>query len=893
MRWFYKLSLRLRSLFRKSHVERELTDELRFHLEKLTEERVAKGMTREDARYAALREFGGVEQVKAECRDVRGVNFIETTLQDGHYGVRVLARNRCFAIFAVITLALGIGANTAVFTIVNAILLQPLPYPDSGRIMNISTERGGSVTVPMFTYWRQNNPGFQDLAAYADQAYPGINLTGGDKPVMVWERKVSRNYFRLFGANPILGRTFTAEEDRPGGPKTLVISYGLWQRDYGGDPKILGKDIALGGAPYTVIGILSPHFKPYPRADVWTPLQADPSSTAQEHVLTVAGRLPHGTTLAEAASWMKVLGKRYVQAHPEQLGDDDKLQVTPMEEAMTGDVRPSLLILLGAVALVLLIACANVANLLLARAVGRQREIAVRVAVGAVRGRIVRQLLTESLLLSVVGGAVGLALGSWALRALLVVSPIDLPMFERIQEVGRVPALDPWVAGFTILLSMVTGVVFGLMPALRLSRTDLASTLKESGGHAGIGLRHNRLRGALVAAEVAITLVLLSGAVLLIRSLAALHRVQPGLDPQNLLTMRVALAGRKYAKASVVDLLARQTEDRVARVPGVQSAAMASSLPFGPISDMVFDIPGRPPADGRKFTGDVLWCLVSSHYFGTLRIPLRAGRPFREQEPAHTVIINEAMARKFWPKQNPVGQSIVIGAGLGPALDQGSTEIVGVVGDVHDRLDIAPPSTMYQLWSEVPDAGLRLISGLFPASIAVRTKAGVAPLSVSKAVEQSLLEGELQLPATQVESMEQVIRDSTGETNFDLLLLGVFAAVALLLAAVGIYGVMSYAVEQRTHEIGIRMALGARREDILKLVVVQTLKLTLVGLGIGLAGALGLTRFLSSLLYGVKPSDPLTFFAVSLLLAAVALFATYLPARRATKVDPMVALRYE
>ena len=893
IRWLYKLPLRLRSLFKRGHVEQELSDELLFHLEKLMEENVARGMTSKEARYAAMRELGGVDQIKEECRDMRRVNFIETFLQDVRYGLRHLRRSAGFTTVAVLTLALGIGANTAIFTVVNAVLLQPLSYPDSGRIVSITTQGGGSVTAPMFTYWEQNNPGFHDLAAYADQAYPGINLTGGDRPMMVWERKVSRNYFRLFGVNPILGRTFTAEEDRPGGRNTLVMSYGLWQRDYGSDPKILGKDIALGGAPYTVIGVLSPHFKPYPPADVWTPLQTDPSSTAQEHVLTVAGRLPPDTSLAEARSWMKVVGKRYVQAHPEQLGDDDKLQVTPIQERMTGDLRSDLLILLGAVVLVLLIACANVANLLLARSVGRRREFAVRVAIGAARRRIVRQLLTESLLLSAVGGAVGLALGLWALRALRVVSPVDLPMFERIQKVARVPALDLWVAGFAILLSVATGLVFGLMPALELSRTDLLSALKESGGHAGFGLTHNRLRGALVGAEVAITLVLLSGAVLLIRSLVALHRVQPGFDPRNLLTMRVALAGREYANASVVDRLARRIEEQVARIPGVGSVTVASSLPFGPISDMIFYIPGRPPAEGRNITGDVLWCFVSSHYFGTLRIPLRLGRLFHEQEPAHTVIINEAMARKFWPKQNPVGHSIVIGAGLGPALDQGPTEIVGVVGDVHDRLDAAPPPTMYQSWSEVPDAGLKLISGLFPASIAVRTKAGVAPMSVSKAVEQSLLEGEMQLPATNVENMEQVMRDSTGETNFILLLMGVFAAVALLLAGVGIYGVMSYSVEQRTHELGIRMALGAGRRDALRLVVGQGLKMTLAGVAVGIGGALALTRFLTGLLYGVKPTDPLTLILVSLILTAVALVACYIPARRATKVDPISALRYE
>jgi putative ABC transport system permease protein len=670
------------------------------------------------------------------------------------------------------------------------------------------------------------------------------------------------------------------------------MSYGLWQRRFGGDPKILGRGIALGGAPYTLIGILSPHFKPYPRADAWIPLQADLNSTDQAHIVMVAGRLPRHTTLAEARSWMKVLGKRYVQAHPEQLGDDDKLQVTPMQEQMTGDVRPDLLILLGAVALVLLIACANVANLLLVHTLGREREIAVRAAIGAGRGRIVRQLITESLLLAVAGGALGLALGSWGVRALLVVSPIDLPRFERIQEMARVPALDPWVAGFTTLLSMMTGVVFGLFPALQLSRTDVVSSLKESACQGGASLKQHRIRRVLIAAEIAITLVLLSGAVLLIRSIIALHQVQPGFDPQNLLTLRVALAGREYAKAAVMDRLAGQTEDRMARIPGVQSAAMASSLPFGPISDMIFDIPGRPPLAGRRFTGDELWCFVSLRYFETLRIPLRGGRLFREQEPAHTVIISEAMARKFWPKQNPVGQLIVIGAELGPELDQGPTEIVGVVGDVHDRLDTVPPATMYQLWSDIPEGGLRLISGLFPASIA-GTKAGVAPMSISKAAQEALLAGDVQLPATKVATMEQVVRDSTAETNFNLLLLTIFATIALLFAAVGVYGVTSYTVEQRTHEIGIRMALGAERKDALKLVVGQGFKLVLAGVVAGIGGALALTHFLVSLLYGVKPSDPLTFVVVSLVLAGVTLLACYLPARRATKVDPMVALRYE
>ena len=500
-----------------------------------------------------------------------------------------------------------------------------------------------------------------------------------------------------------------------------------------------------------------------------------------------------------------------------------------------------------------------------------------------------RQLLTESALLALVGGALGLALGSWGVRALLALTPGDLP---RMQEMAPSPALDPWVAAFALLLSLATGVVFGLFPALQLSQTDLVGSLKESSARTGTGLRHHRTRSALVSAEVAMAVVLVCGAMLLIRSFVALHSVQPGFDPRNLLTMKVSLAGPEYAKASVADRLARQIVDRVERLPGVQAATMASALPMQPTLDMIFDIPGRAPLEGYKFTGNVLWCFASSPYFDTLRIPLRSGRLFREQEPPHTVVINEAMARKFWPKQDPVGQSILIGAGLGPKLDQGATEIVGVVGDVHDRLDADPPPTMYQLWSQVPDEAIRLMSQLQPASIAVRTKPGVAPMTISRAVQQALFGGDTQFPATKVRTMEQAILASTARENFTLLLLGIFAAIALALAAVGIYGVMSYAVTQRIREIGIRMALGAERKDILKLVVGQGFRLALIGVGVGMVGALALTRFLSSMLYRVKPTDPLTFAVVSLFLLAVALLACYVPARGA-QVDPMVALRYE
>ena len=816
---------------------------------------------------------------------------MSTLLQDLRFGLRMLVKNPGFTVVAVLTLALGIGANTAMFTVVNTVLLHPLPYPDSGRIVNIARQGGGNDSVPMFIYWQQQNLIFEDLTAY-DLTGAGLNLSGGDRPELVQGVHVSRNYFRLFGAIPILGRTFTAEEDQPGGAHVVVVSYGLWQRRFGGIPSLLGKTISLGGAPYTVIGILSPKFQSYPPAvDVWLPLQADPSSTNQAHTLTVSGRLPRGKTLAEANAQMSIIGKQYIQAHPEQLGNDDKLRVAPMQQEMTGDVRPALLILLSAVGLVLLIACANVANLLLARAAGQQKGVAIRVAMGAGRGRIVWQFLTESLLLSLAGGVLGLVLASWGLRALLTLTPGDLP---RVEEMGGIPGLNPWVVGFTVFLSLVTALLFGLFPSIQAARTDLVSMLKESDGRSGTGLRHNRARNVLVVAEVAIAVILLCGAVLLMRSFSALHTVDPGFDSRNLLTMKVSLVGPRYESARAVDRIARQLVERLERIPGVQTAAMSSELPFENGLDMIFNIPGRPPVEGYKFTGDVQWRFVSAHYFDALRIPLRSGRLFQDQEPARTVIVNEVLARKFWPNANPLGQAILIGAGLGPDYDEGSVEIVGVVGNVREGgLKYDPPPVMYQLHSQIPDAAMKLVNGLLPASVIVRTKPGVAAMSLSQPVQEALLAGDSQLPATKVRTMESLSITSTARQNFTLLLLAVFAAIALLLATLGIYGVISYGVSQRTHEIGIRMALGAEQANVVRLVVGQGLVLTLVGVAAGLAGALALTRFLASMLYGVRPTDPLTFIVVALVLTATALLACYIPARRAAGIDPIEALRYE
>jgi len=793
---------------------------------------------------------------------------------DLKHALRMLRRNPSFALTAVAALALGIGANTAIFTVINTVVFQPLPYPNPDRIMNVARPGGGGISEPLFAYWTQSNTGFEDLTAYHSGA--SMNLNGGDKPELVETITASQNYFRLFGARPILGRTFTPAEDVPGGrARALVLSYGLWQRRFNADPSILGKTIALGGAPYAVAGVLSPGFQSFPPADVWIPLQADPNSTNQAGILTVSGRLSSAATLTEVNVRMAAIGKRYVETHSQQFRIDPRIQATPMQQQITGDIRPALLILLGAVGLVLLIACANVANLLLARATARQKEIAIRAALGAGRGRIVRQLLTESLLLALAGGAVGLALGSWAVRVLLAHMPGDLP---RLTEIAAIPALDPTVAAFTFLTTVLTGILFGLVPALQLSRTRP-------------GRKQNRARGVLVAAEMAIAVVLLCGALLLIRSSAALHNVNVGFNPHNLLTMEISLAGPGYSKSSTVDRLFQQFADRAEQIPGVESAALASALPLWGHMDMIFDIPGRAPTTGQ-FTGDVQWRFVSAHYFDVLQIPLISGRFLRDQEPGRTVVISQAMARKFWPGANPIGQTIFIGPALGPAYQVGLTEIVGVAGDVRERLNVDPQPVMYQSPSQIPDADMALLNGYEAAGILIRTRPGVAPMSVSRAARQALLAGH-QLPVSKVRTMEQASVDSTARQNFNLLLLGLFAAIALLLAAVGIYGVMSYSVEQRTREIGIRAALGADRSHTLRLVLLQALRMTVAGVAAGIAASFGLTRLLSAQLFNVKSSDPLTFAAVPVILFVVALGAACIPALRATRIDPMTALRHE
>ena len=818
-------------------------------------------------------------------RQVHIHSWLHSLFFDCRFALRQLRNSPGFTAVAVLTLALGIGANSAIFSMVDIVLLHSLPYPDSARLVSIA-RLAANVSIPMFTYWEQNNPGFEYLCAY--QPDVAMNLESGDHPELLRITKASRDYFRLFGANPLIGRTFREAEDQPRGPAVVVLSYGLWQRRFGGDPLLLGNAITLGSLPYTVIGILSPSFRPLPPADAWVPLQADPNSTNQAHILMVSGRLPRGSTLGQANAEMRVIGKRYVETHP-QLGADENLEVTPLQQRMTKDVRAPLFILLGAVGLVLLIACANVANLLLARATGRHREMVVRAVIGASRGRIARQLLTESLMLGLAGGILGLAIGSWGVRGLLLMAPANLP---RIQEIKSIAALDPWVSGFAIALAIGTGMLFGLFPVMQLSRIEPAAWLQESGARMGGGPKHRRTLGLLVGAEVAMAVALLCGAMLLIRSFAAMHSVALGFDPNNLLTMEFSLTGERYARSSEVERLAREFTERAESIPGVESAALANSLPLWGTQDMIFDIPGRPPLNGFKFTDDIQWRFVSRDYFQTLRIPLLAGRLLRGPEPGKTVVINQAMAKKYWSTADPVGQTIIIGPGLGPGFEEGPTEIVGIVGDVRERLNNDAPPTMYQTPAQIPDSAMTLVNSLQSDAIMVRTRIGVTPLSLSERVRDALLSGD-KLPTTKIRTMEQAELSSTERQNFNLLLLSLFAAAALLLAAVGVYGVVSYRVEQRTREIGIRAALGATRKDILQLVLRESLDATLAGVGVGVTGGLALSRLLSAQLFGVSAADPLTFITVPIVLSCAALVAAYVPARRSMRVDPMVALRCE
>ena len=818
--------------------------------------------------------------------------------QDLRHSLRVLRQRPSFTVAAVSALALGIGANTAIFSVLNGLLLEPLPFKTASRLVCVFRGfRGGSfgptASIPKFVVWKDHNQVFSAITAY-DFSGPGLNLGGIDTPEQIKGIHASAGFFEVFGVNPILGRTFTEAEDQPGRPLLAVISYGLWRRHWGGEPQIVGRPIMLNGEPYQVIGVLPQNFQPDPPADVWIPLQADPASTNQGNYLRVAAVLKPGVTLETAKAQLKIVGEQFRRLYPKVMDPEETVTALPMKEWVVGDARRALWILTGAVGFVLLIACADVANLLLARSTARMKEIAVRTALGAGRLRIIGQLLTESVLMAVIAGALGLFLGVWGLRTLLAVSPVDLPRVAELTSGSWLAALDWRMLVFTAGVSLVTGLLFGLVPALHIARSDLSSILKESGSRTIAGGRQHA-RSALVVCEISLALVLLTGATLLIRTFVSLRTVDGGFDAHNVLTLQTSLNGAKYASTSKVEILARRVIERLESLPGVESATAAIAIPLELGPDIPFSIEGRPPSDGGPYNGDVQWRSAMPHYFDALKIPLLRGRFFTLQDTAKAppvVIINEAMAKKYWPNQDPIRQRITIGKGIGPEFDEPPRQIVGVVGNVRETgLNNPPPEVYYVPLGQVTDGFTRLANAVLPISWLIRASGD--PRTLVAAVKHEFLAVDHELPVARIRTMQQVIQDATARHSFNMLLLTIFAVIALALAAIGIYGVMSYSVEQRTHEIGIRAALGARLTDLVRLVLAQGMRLAGIGLMIGVAASFALTRLMSGLLYGVKPTDPATYVIVAALLAGVAFLATYIPAHRAARMDPMIALRHE
>ena len=819
---------------------------------------------------------------------------MDTMLKDLKHALRMLRQSPGFTLTAISALALGIGANTAIFSVVNTVLLKPLPYPQPDRIVQLmnATPDGnfGGASVPKYNIWRAQTQVLEDVAAY-DGGGPGINMSGGDRPEQLKGIHVSHEFFHLFGAQLTLGRTFSAAEDRPRGGNVVVLSNGLWQRRFGSDPNIIGKGVTLGGEPYTIIGVLAPGFTfNNPPSDIYLPFQADPNSVQHAHYFGAAARLKPGISLGAAQAALKLAGEEFRRKFPDGIGPRQSFTVQPLQETIVRDVRTALFILLGAVGFVLLIACANVANLLLVRATGRAREMAIRAAIGAGRGRIIRQLLTESVLLSLIGGVFGVMLGAAGVRALLALNPGNIP---RIGEDGSAVTLDWTVLAFSLGLALATGIIFGLFPALQSSRTDLISTLKESGARSGVGLRQNKARSLLVVTEMALAIVLLVGAGLLIRTFSALHNVNPGFDPHNVLTMDTSLTGTHFNQTAAITGMARQTIERMEALPGVEAAAASCYLPLEGGLGLGFSIAGRP-ANGQQSQGGAGWAYVTPRFFDVFRVPVVRGRGFTERDAAGApgvVLINEAMARRFWPHENAIGQRITIGAGMGPAFDEPPREIIGVVGDARDGgLNQDPGSEMFVPLAQVRDGVMELNNRFMPLTWVVRTR--VAPFSLAEPI-QRIFQQAADLPAGHIRTMDQVVVQSTARNRFNTMLLGIFAFVAILLASIGLYGLMAYSVEQRTLEFGIRLALGADSLALRRMIVRQAMRLAIAGIVIGLAGAYGLTRLMAVMLFGVKPTDPMVFVSVAVLLGSVAFLASYIPARRAVRISPSVALRYE
>jgi putative ABC transport system permease protein len=865
-------------------VESEIDEEVRAYARMLADEKERSGMSAEEARRAAAIEVGGVEQVKENVRDVRLGTCLGTIAADARYGLRALGRNPGFAFAAVLALALGIGATAAIFSVVDAVLLRPLPYREPDRLAVVLHRRVNPVAPANFLDWKRQSTAFESMGA-ADNWVP--NLTGGDEPESVQALRVTADILPMLGIRPLTGRVFLPEEEEPGKEHEVVLSHRLWQRRYAGDPKVVGQSLLLNGEPYTVVGVMPPGFDFPPfwatGTELWVPnVLAPRAANRGGQSLRVFGRLKRGVTLDFARAEMAAITARLEKQFP---GSNREVTVNSLTDTVVGDVRPALLVLLAAVAFVLLIACANVAHMLLARAASRQREVAVRAALGASRSRMIRQFLTESLVLALFGGAGGVLLALWGTKLLVSLGPAHLPRLETV-------ALDARVLAFTLGISLLTGIAFGLAPAFKASRRDLTESLREGERGATEGSQRSRLRNVLIASEFALALVLLIGAGLMLRSFAALEAIDPGFDPRRVLTLMVSVAGTREAEPPLRAGFYRQALERIRALPGVASESAINHLPLaGDIWGWSFTIEGRPiPAPGES--PGAAYRVTLPGYFKAMGIPILAGRDIAESDDLRSpgaIDVNEWLAKRYWPGENPLGKRITFD-------DQDKNPywltVVGVVKNtVRSDWAAAEEGEVYLSYLQhhkyLEDRG----SHYSYLTFVVRAK--VEPAALAASVRRVLASLDKSVTVSQVQTMEQVVTQATARPRFYLLLLAAFASIALVLAAVGIYGVISYSVSRRTHEIGLRMALGAGERDVLRLVVRQGMRVALAGAAAGLLGALLLTRLMSTLLYGVRSTDPATFLAVTLVLTGVAVVASYIPARRAARIDPLVALRHE
>jgi putative ABC transport system permease protein len=882
---FVKARSFLRNVLLSRSVEMDLDLEVHSHLEMLTEENIRAGMSPQEAQRAARLELGGIEQVKEQVRDERIGNWLQSVLSDCRYGLRQLRKNPSFTATAVLTLALGIGANTSIFSLVNSVLLRPLPYPDAGRLVMVweqNLHRGwleNIVSSANFLDWKQQSHVFTDMAAFESSSF---NLSGNTIPEEVAGERVTTNLFSVLGVQPFLGRLFLPGEEKRGSA-VAVLSYGLWQQRYAGDPNLIDKTIILNGEPLTIVGILPASFSDdysssfAPRSQLWiSGLDLHPEGR-ESHEYHVLARLRPGLTLQQAQADMDTIAGCIEQQYPESKGWS--VSLVGLHDQVVRYTRTALLVLLVAAILVLLIACANVANLLLARGVGRAKETAVRTALGATRGQIVRQLLVESTLLSILGAALGLVLASWGSEILVRLSPSGT---SRLEGAG----INAHVLLFALALAFATGITFGLVPAASLSNPNVSSALNESGRSLGQSAKGRKLRDLLVACEFALALSLLVGAGLMVRTLSQLGRAEIGFNPQNLLSMKVPLVGPQYDDPRRQVHFFQQLLSHVEALPGVEAASVSRGIPIEGWAGWNFVTAEQlnPPAGEVP---DANYVVVAPHYFRAMGIPLRAGRPFSDSDsPAgeQVAIVSESLARKYWPNRDPLGMRLKM-SDHGSDASQPWLTVVGVAGNVRSEGQYAPYfPEIYVPYTQYPWI-------LWPRHLVVRTSSN--PSAIVTAIRREVQSLDKDIPVSDVAAMNEIVAGPVLQGKTITWLLGAFAALALLLASIGIYGVISCAVGQQIHEIGIRMALGAKPADILWLVLARGGRLALAGAAVGFLTALAMTRVMASLLFGVSPTDPLTFLFVSVLLSFVALAATYIPARRAAKVDPVIALRYE